>query len=180
MSEPTTGAAEGRKARNKAFASIALVLVLAGAGIVYQPEWIYPWLKVLHVAAVISWMVGLFYLPRIFVYHSEADRDGDAASTFAVMEARLLKVIMRPAMLVVWGSGLWLAWKGFGFYGPWLWVKIAAVVGLTAFHGFLSQATRRFASGSNRFTARQWRMVNEIPTLLMLVALIMVIVKPFA
>lgn len=180
MNEPTTGPGEGRRARNKAFGWIAVVMVLAIAGVFYQPGWIYPWLKVLHVAAVISWMVGLFYLPRIFVYHSEADPDGTTSSTFSVMETRLIKVIMTPAMLVAWASGLWLAWNGFEFSGIWLWIKIGAVVGLTLFHMYLSGAAKRFGSGTNPLTARQWRMLNEIPTVLMLLALVMVIVKPFS
>ena len=180
MSEPTTGPGEGRRARNKAFGWIVLVVALAIAGVYFQPAWIYPWLKVLHVAAVISWMVGLFYLPRIFVYHSEADQGGTTSATFTVMEARLVKVIMTPAMMVAWASGLWLAWDGFGFAGVWLWVKIGAVVGLTVFHVYLSRAVKRFGSGTNRLTARQWRMVNEIPTVLMLLVLVMVIVKPFS
>lgn len=175
-----TSASEGRKAGTKAYASIALVLLLALAALVYQPPWLYEWIKVLHVVAVISWMVGLFYLPRLFVYHVEQAPGSETARTFVIMEGRLLKVIMAPAMMVSWGAGLFLAWQGFGFSGPWLWVKLAAVFGLTAFHVHLGRAARRFAAGENRTTARHWRMMNEIPTLLMIVAVIMVIVKPFS
>jgi len=177
--EPTTGKTEGRRASVKALATVAILVVLAIAGMVFNPPWLYDWIKVLHVAAVISWMVGLFYLPRLFVYHSEAQRGSEPAATFEIMERRLIKVIMGPAMMVSWLAGLWLAWDGFAFVGVWLWLKLAFVVGLTVFHVLLSKAARRFAAGENSLTARQWRMMNEVPTVLMLLALIMVVVKPF-
>lgn len=175
-----TSASEGRRARGKAFASIAAVVAIAVAAIVFNPPWLYDWIKVLHVVAVISWMVGLFYLPRLFVYHADHAPESETARTFVVMESRLLKVIMAPAMMVSWGAGLFLAWQGFGFLGIWLWAKIALVVGLTGFHVYLSRAARRFAAGENTNDARRWRMLNEIPTLLMIGAVIMVIVKPFS
>jgi len=171
---------EGRKAGIKAYASIAVVVLAALAAWWFEPDWLYDWLKVLHIVAVISWMVGLFYLPRLFVYHADAASAGETSATFVVMEQRLVKVIMNPAMLVSWVVGLWLAWSGFGFMGAWLWIKIAAVVGLTVFHVFLSRSARRFAAGENTMTARQWRMANEIPTVLMILVVIMVIIKPFA
>lgn len=174
-----TSASEGRKARRKAFISITIVLLAAAAAWWFEPVWLYEWIKVLHVVAVISWMVGLFYLPRLFVYHADAGQDGEPASTFVIMEQRLLKVIMGPAMMVSWAAGLWLAWSAFGFSGWWLWLKIAGVVGLTGFHVFLSRSAKRFAVGENRLTARQWRMANEIPTVLMVLVIIMVIIKPF-
>ncbi|WP_420407728.1 protoporphyrinogen oxidase HemJ [Hoeflea sp.] len=181
MKDPVaTSASEGSRARLKAYLTIAIVVVLAGLAWWLQPSWLYGWLKVLHVVAVISWMVGLFYLPRLFVYHADAESGGEPARTFIIMEQRLIKVIMNPAMMVSWVVGLWLAWDGFGFAGVWLWVKIAAVAGLTVFHVFLSRAARRFSLGENRMTARQWRMANEIPTVLMILAIIMVIIKPFA
>jgi putative membrane protein len=104
---------------------------------VVSAGWLYDWLKVLHIVAVISWMVGLFYLPGLFVYHADAAAGVRASETFVIMEQRLVKVIMNPAMMVSWVVGLWLAWDGFGFMGVWLWIKIAAVIGLTAFHVFL-------------------------------------------
>ncbi|MDP2120609.1 MAG: protoporphyrinogen oxidase HemJ [Hoeflea sp.] len=180
MSEKATSASEGGKARVKAYGSIAAVVLLAVLAWWYDPSWLYGWLKVLHVVAVISWMVGLFYLPRLFVYHADAEAGGEPAATFVVMEQRLLKVIMAPAMMVSWVVGLWLAWSGFGLLGLWLWIKIAGVVGLTVFHVFLSRAARKFALGRNTMSARQWRMANEIPTVLMIVVIIMVIIKPFA
>jgi len=175
-----TSAGEGSKARGKAYLSIAVVAGLAVMAWWFDPDWLYGWLKVLHVVAVISWMVGLFYLPRLFVYHAEAPAGSEPATTFVVMEQRLVKVIMTPAMMISWVAGLWLAWSGFGFLGLWLWIKIAAVIGLTVFHVFLSRSAKRFARGENTWTARQWRMANEIPTVLMIVVVIMVIIKPFA
>ena len=180
MAEKATSASEGGKARVKAYGSIALLVLLAAMAWWFDPSWLYGWLKVLHVVAVISWMVGLFYLPRLFVYHADAEAGGEPAATFVVMEQRLVKVIMTPAMIVSWVVGLWLAWSGFGFLGLWLWIKIAGVVGLTVFHIFLSRSARKFAAGQNTMTARQWRMANEIPTVLMIVVIIMVIIKPFA
>lgn len=163
-------------------ASLATVIVvgLALAAWWFDPVWLYDWLKVLHVVAVISWMVGLFYLPRLFVYHADAPAAGEPGLTFIIMEQRLIRVIMAPAMMVSWGAGLWLAWSGFEFYGLWLWIKIGVVIGLTIFHVFLSRSARRFAEGKNTLTARQWRMANEIPTLLMILVVIMVIIKPFS
>lgn len=181
MSEPeATSASEGRRAGRKAYVSMAVVVAAAGAAILLRPAWLYDWIKVLHVVAVISWMVGLFYLPRIFVYHADTEPDSDTSLTFVVMERRLLKVIMAPAMMISWGAGLYLAWQGFAFAGTWLWIKILAVIGLTGFHVYLTRAARRFAAGKNRVTARRWRMLNEIPTVMMIVAIIMVIVKPFS
>jgi protoporphyrinogen IX oxidase len=178
--DSATSRSEGSKARTKAYVSIAVVVLMAVAAWWFDPDWLYGWLKVLHVVAVISWMVGLFYLPRLFVYHADAAASGEPSATFVVMEQRLVKVIMNPAMMVSWVVGLWLAWDGFGFLGVWLWVKIAAVVGLTVFHVFLSRSARKFAAGKNTMTARQWRMANEIPTVLMIIVVIMVIIKPFA
>jgi putative membrane protein len=178
--DTATSAGEGKKARGKAYLSIAVVVGLAALGIWLDPPWLYDWLKVLHITAVISWMVGLFYLPRLFVYHADAETGSESSETFVVMERRLIKVIMNPAMMVSWVVGLWLAWSGFAFLGVWLWIKIAAVIGLTVFHVFLSRAARRFAGGSNQMTARQWRMANEIPTVLMILVIIMVVIKPFS
>lgn len=175
-----TSADEGRKAAVKAGVSIAAVAGAALFAVLVNPPWLYGWIKVLHVIAVISWMVGLFYLPRLFVYHADAAAGGEADETFRIMERRLLKVIMGPAMMISWAAGLWLAWAGFGFSGPWLWLKIAAVIGLTVFHVFLGRAARAFSAGRNEWSARQWRMINEVPTILMILAIVLVIIKPFS
>ena len=137
------------------------------------------WLKALHVIAVISWMAGLLYLPRLFVYHAEAGPGTPQSETFKVMERRLLRAIINPAMMVTWIAGLWLAWKGFGFMGGWLHAKLGLVVLMSAVHGYLSGAVRKFAEDRNEKPARHWRIVNEIPTLLMIAIVILVIVKPF-
>lgn len=177
--EAATSGSEGRKASIKARMSIVIVAAAAAAAWWFDPPWLYGWLKVLHVVAVISWMVGLFYLPRLFVYHADAAPGGEPAATFVVMEERLVRVIMNPAMMISWTVGLWLAWDGFAFSGLWLWIKIAGVAGLTVFHVFLSRSAKRFAAGRNGMTARQWRMANEVPTVLMILVIIMVVIKPF-
>lgn len=175
-----TSTREGLLASRKAMIWIGVFGILAGLAISIQPDWLYGWVKVLHIVAVISWMVGLFYLPRLFVYHSDCEVGSESARTFVVMEERLLKVIMRPALLTSWGAGLYLGWLGFEFMGIWLWLKIALVLGLTAFHGYLAGAARKFARGEKPGTARQWRMRNEIPTILMILIVVLVVIKPFS
>lgn len=162
-------------------AVLALVITLAGVLLlgVLAPASAVAWIKVLHVLAVISWMAGMLYLPRLFVYHSETERGSQQSETFKVMERRLLRGIINPAMVISWAFGLWLAWKGFGFQGGWLHAKLAAVLALSAVHGYLSAAVRKFAEDRNEKPARHWRIVNEIPTLLMIIIVVLVIVKPF-
>lgn len=174
------GAKEGLRASIRAYGWLGVLAAGFVIGAVYQPDWLYSWIKVLHIAAVISWMVGLFYLPRLFVYHSEAVSGEEPAATFEIMETRLLRVIMLPAMAFVWASGIWLAWIGFSLVGVWLWIKIGLVMGLTVFHLFLAKSAREFKNGSAVRTARRWRMINEIPTLLMLAIIVLVVLKPFA
>lgn len=162
-------------------AVIALIALAALAGLVFwiDPIGYYPWIKALHVIAVISWMAGMLYLPRLFVYHADAVPGSDKAETFKVMERRLLRAIINPAMIVTWVLGLWLAWRGFGFSGGWLHAKIAAVLLLSGVHGYLSASVRRFAEDRNMKAARHWRIVNEVPTVLMIAIVILVVVKPF-
>ena len=141
----------------------------------------YSWLKVLHVLAVISWMAGLFSLPRLFVYHAENMGKNELVPVFAVMERRLLKAIMRPAGLVSVLSGLWLIWAG-NWLGPiplWLWLKLALVAGMLAFHGLLEAHAARFREGREARPGRYFRIINEVPTLLLIGIVILVIVKPF-
>jgi protoporphyrinogen IX oxidase len=137
------------------------------------------WIKVLHVLAVISWMAGMLYLPRLFVYHTGSAVGSQQSETFKIMERRLLKAIMTPAMLVAWATGLWLAWISFGFRGGWLHGKLLAVVALSAVHGYLAVCVSRFASDTNHRSHRYFRVLNEIPTLLMIAIVVLVIVKPF-
>ena len=139
----------------------------------------YLWIKALHVVAIISWMAGLLYLPRLFIYHSDALPGSPQSETFKIMETRLLKVIMTPAMAVAWVLGLWLAWQGGHFGAPWFWAKFALVFALSGFHGYLAGAAKKFATGANDKPQSHWRIVNEVPTLLMIAIVILVIVKPF-
>ena len=139
----------------------------------------YLWIKALHIISVISWMAGMLYLPRLFVYHAETEIGSAQSETFKVMERRLLRAIINPAMMVAWVLGLWLAWRGFDFSGGWLHVKIALVVAMSAMHGYFSGAVRRFAEDRNDKPSRHWRIMNEVPTVLMIAIVILVIVKPF-
>ena len=172
--ENSTGQAMKRMALGIAVLVVATALLYFAAG-----DGFYPWAKAIHVIAVISWMAGMLYLPRLFVYHVDAEKGSVQSETFKVMERRLLRGIINPAMIVTWVFGLWLAWKGFGFQGGWLHAKILAVLLLSGLHGYLAGAVRKFAEDKNEKPARHWRIVNEIPTLLMIVIVILVIVKPF-
>ena len=175
----SNSAAGGGQALRRAAIAIAIFLFVAALLYLVAPEDFYPWAKAIHVIAVISWMAGMLYLPRLFVYHAETERGSQQSETFKVMERRLLRGIINPAMVISWAFGLWLAWKGFGFQGGWLHTKLAAVVALSAVHGYLSAAVRKFAEDRNEKPARHWRIVNEIPTLLMIIIVVLVIVKPF-
>jgi protoporphyrinogen IX oxidase len=139
----------------------------------------YDWIKAVHVIAVISWMAGLLYLPRLFIYHCTAPLGSVQSETFKVMERRLVTIIMTPAMAITWVLGLWLAWTS-GFYATtWFHVKFAAVLALTAAHEYLASAMRRFEEDGNTKSAAHWRVVNEIPAVLMVLIVILAIVKPF-
>ncbi len=137
------------------------------------------WLKALHVIAVISWMAGLLYLPRLFVYHCQAEKGSQLSETFKVMEHRLLRTIMNPAMVVVWITGPWLAWAQGMYLDGWLWAKFVLVVALTGFHHALGYWRKDFAADRNVRNQRFYRTANEVPTLLMIGIVLLVIVKPF-
>ncbi len=140
----------------------------------------YLWLKALHVLAIISWMAGLLYLPRLMVYHCQAAPGSPQSETFKVMERRLLKAIMTPAMIVAWILGLWLAFGYVGFRGQgWLHAKIVLVLAMSAMHGWMAVWVRDFAADRNTRSERFYRIANEGPTLLMIGIVILVIVKPF-
>ncbi|MGX5736979.1 protoporphyrinogen oxidase HemJ [Bosea thiooxidans] len=139
----------------------------------------YEWIKAFHVVAVISWMAGMLYLPRLMVYHAEAQTGSIQSETFKVMERRLLKGIINPAMIVTWVLGLYLAWSVFGFKGGWLHAKILLVLILSAIHGMLVRHVKAFAADKNQKTPRYFRILNEVPAVLMLGIVILVIVKPF-
>lgn len=177
--ERQTDAAPGRRASVKAFTAIGVFIGLIGLLYWTRPEDFELWIKALHVVAVIAWMAGLLYMPRLFIYHTDAAPGSDQSETFKVMEQRLLKVIMNPAMMIAWLLGLYLAWQSFGFQGGWLHAKIASVVLLTGVHVHFSRAVRQFAADGPRKSARYWRAMNEAPTVLMIAIVIFVIVKPF-
>ncbi|UTD27022.1 protoporphyrinogen oxidase HemJ [Bradyrhizobium sp. WD16] len=139
----------------------------------------YEWLKALHVIAVIAWMAGMLYLPRLFVYHCEAPVGSKQSETFKVMEQRLLKVIINPAMIVTWVVGLYLAWAGRWYGAGWFHVKFVLVVLMSAVHGYYASRVRDFALDRNTRSQKLYRVINEIPTFLMIGIVIMVIVKPF-
>jgi protoporphyrinogen IX oxidase len=137
------------------------------------------WIKALHILAVISWMAGMLYLPRLFVYHAGATPGSPQSETFKAMERRLLRGIMTPAMIVTWLAGLWLAYDT-GFYREhWLQAKFVLVIALSGLHGYFARTVRAFANDANENSARFYRIVNEIPTVLLIFIVVLVVVKPF-
>ena len=139
----------------------------------------YLWIKALHMIAVISWMAGLLYLPRLMVYHCVAEKGSVQSETFKTMERRLLQFIMTPAMLVAWITGLTLVWFSGFWLEAWMWVKFALVLGMSAFHGTATRWVREFTEDRNTRSEKFYRYANEIPTLIMIVVVVLVIVKPF-
>ena len=140
---------------------------------------LYPWIKALHVFFVISWMAGMLYLPRLFVYHCAADPGSMQSETFKVMERRLLKAIINPAMILTWVLGLWLAYRGGWFAAHWLHLKLALVLGMSGVHGILSKYVREFADDRRPKSQKYFRILNEIPTVLLVAIVILAVVKPF-
>ena len=143
----------------------------------------YNWIKAFHIISVICWMAGLLYLPRIFVYHSEAVRDNkseDLMSTFKVMERRLMVYIMNPAMIVSWIFGMLLIHTiGMDNFGSlWLQLKFIFVIILTIYHFFLFQCLRKFAENNNSYSPKFYRIINEIPTVLLIGIVLVVVFKP--
>ena len=140
----------------------------------------YLWLKAFHIVAVVAWFAGLFYLPRLFVYHVSAD-DTVSRERFQVMESKLYRVIMRPAMIATLVLGVWLlvlAWSPFAASG-WLWLKLAGVVALLGYHHYCGRLIRSFAAGENPHSETFYRLFNELPTLLLITIVVLVVVKPF-
>jgi putative membrane protein len=140
----------------------------------------YLWLKAFHIIAVTAWMAGLFYLPRLMVYHRRTAVGGESSEIFKVMERRLLKAIMVPAMILSWVLGLGLIWvtDAFASIGLWLVVKLIAVVTLTGFHFWLAQFVRAFGEDERPRDERFFRLINEVPTVLLIVIVIMAVIKP--
>ena len=144
----------------------------------------YEWIKAFHIIAVIAWMAGMLYLPRLFVYHCAAETGSVQSETFKVMERRLLLAIINPAMVATWVFGLWLAWLGpdsrYGWFASgWLWAKIILVLGLSAVHGLLARWRKDFAQDRNRHSQKFYRVINEVPTVLMVLIVLVVVLKPF-
>ena len=141
----------------------------------------YQWIKAFHVIAVIAWMAGLLYLPRLFVYHAEAEPGSAQSETFKIMERRLLRAIMNPAMLAAFVfGGMLLATPGVvDWHQGWIYAKLALVLALSSLHHALARWRKEFAADRNRRSARFFRMVNEVPTLAMIVIVILVVVRPF-
>jgi putative membrane protein len=175
MADLSHGAAS--PALRAAIAIVVTVAAIAAAGVFFG-EGAYLWVKAAHIIAVISWMAGMLYLPRLFIYHCEAPPGSAQSETFKVMERRLLTVIINPAMVLTWVLGLWLAWQGGFFAAGWLHAKLALVVALSGVHGFFSAAVRKFAADANTISQRTWRIWNEVPTVLMIGIVLLVVLKP--
>jgi protoporphyrinogen IX oxidase len=139
----------------------------------------YPWLKGLHVVAVIAWMAGMLYLPRLFVYHCSAVIGSPQSETFKVMERRLLRAIINPAMIATWVLGLWLAWWSGYYRSGWLEAKFILVLVMSGLHGLFARWVRHFGFDHNRHSEKFYRIINEVPTALMIAIVLLAVVKPF-
>ncbi len=162
-------------------AAVSLLITgvaIVGAMVILGPA-AYLWIKAAHVVAIISWMAGMLYLPRLFIYHCDAPKGSEQSETFKVMEGRLLRIIINPAMVLSWVLGLWLAWTMGYFSSGWFNAKLVCATLLSGVHGYFAGAVRRFSEDRNTVTARQWRMWNEVPTVLMILIVVLVIVRPF-
>ncbi|NWG46708.1 MAG: protoporphyrinogen oxidase HemJ [Alphaproteobacteria bacterium] len=140
----------------------------------------YFWLKALHIVAVVAWMAGLFYLPRLFVYHADAAPGGEASETFKVMERRLLKAIMNPAMIATWVLGILTAFAIGAWADGWLHAKLLFVLVLTGVHHMLARDLKAFAADARPHGARYYRLLNEVPTLGLILIVLLVVLKPFS
>ena len=163
----------------RAILALAVTAALFALLLLWNPSMLYLWLKAFHVIAVISWMAGMLYLPRLFVYHCAAEIGSRQSETFKVMERRLLRAIINPAMVVSWVLGLWLAYESGFFKAGWLHAKLVLVIAMSAIHGFNVRWVRAFAEDRNVHAQKFYRVMNEVPTLLMIAIVILVVVKPF-
>ncbi|TYC72395.1 protoporphyrinogen oxidase HemJ [Stappia sp. BW2] len=137
------------------------------------------WIKALHVISIIAWMAGMLYLPRLFVYHAATEVGSEQSETFKIMERRLLKAIINPAMIASWVFGLWLAWELQAWHDGWFHAKFTLVLIMSGVHGHLASCVKKFARDENKRSQRYYRILNEVPTVLMIGIVIFVIVKPF-
>jgi protoporphyrinogen IX oxidase len=156
-----------------------IATAVVAAAVIWRLSWLYPWVKAVHVMAVISWMAGMLYLPRLFVYHCGAEPGSRQSETFKLMEQRLLRGIMTPAMATTWALGLWMVYDGGWISAHWLHVKLLLVVAMSGLHGRLARLTADFAADRNRHSERFYRLINEVPAVLMVGIVIMAVIKPF-
>jgi len=167
-------------------AGVAVAAVLAAAAVLLLafPVSAYAWIKAFHIIAVIAWMAGMLYLPRLFVYHCAAEPGSVQSETFKLMERRLLRAIINPAMIATWVFGLYLAWHGpdprYGWFASgWLQAKLALVLALSAVHGLFARWVGAFAADQNRHSQKFYRVINEVPTIIMIAVVLLVVLKPF-
>src|SRR6187551_3281405 len=139
----------------------------------------YLWIKAFHIIAVIAWMAGMLYLPRLFVYHAGVASGSEQSETFKVMERRLLKAIINPAMAATWVLGLTLVWLGDWHTARWMWAKFVLVIAMSALHGQFAGYWRDFAADRNRHSQKFYRIINEVVTVLLVLIVILVVIKPF-
>jgi protoporphyrinogen IX oxidase len=139
-----------------------------------------PWILAFHIIAVIAWMAGMLYLPRLFVYHTQTVAGAPDSERFKVMERKLLRGIMTPSMIAVWILGPLLAWLTSAYLDPWLQIKFVAVLAMTGLHGFYARCVKDFAADRNNRSPRFYRIINEVPAVLMIAIVILAVVKPFS
>jgi protoporphyrinogen IX oxidase len=138
----------------------------------------YNWIKAFHIIAIIAWIAGMLYLPRLFVYHCEAPAGSPQSETFKLMERRLLKAIINPALIASWVLGIWLIWSGGWYASVWLQIKLALALLLSALHGFYVRWVRDFSHDQNRHSQKFYRIINELPTVLMIAIVLLAVLKP--
>ena len=169
----------GIKSPIRPIAALVIVAAVFAVLIWIQPSGLYPWFKALHIIAIISWMAGMLYLPRLFIYHCATKPGSEQSETFKVMERRLLIFIMNPAMVASWILGFWLAFDGGLYISGWFHGKLLLVLAMSAVHGFFVRWVREFGLDKNQHNQKFYRIINEVPTLLMIGIVILVVVKPF-
>lgn len=163
----------------RAVVGLCITVALVGALFLWAPSDLYLWIKAAHLVAVIAWMAGMLYLPRLFVYHAGVPPGSPQSETFKTMERRLLRAIVNPAMVATWALGAWLAWEGGYLSSGWFHTKLVLVIALSALHGFFARQVRLFGEDRNAYSQRFYRIVNEAPTVLMIAIVILAVVKPF-
>ncbi len=141
----------------------------------------FEWIRALHIISVMAWMAGMLYLPRLFVYHADVAKGSEMSETFKIMERRLLKIIINPAMIAAWVFGLLMLYSNWGVYktAGWMHTKLLIVVLLSGVHGVLAKRVKVFARDENEKSARYFRILNEVPTIMMIIIVILAVVEPF-